>query len=927
MNNQILIAQNVKSIIWPPPPNPPDDDVTDVRPKSIERSFTHDNKDVYSKNESAVKSELISNLQSCSETVSSEQTALSSNVSFSAATMSTATTTSSQSSSMVQSVQSGLIQETKSSIQSFTEHASSQNQSICVYESQINPKGFIPLPFDEKLESMINNTKLANTIEESSMSENFMKTHSKQAANFNEVQCVTSVGSDKPQIKSKLVPDKGTIQTLQQTTTKQAGTTSSVKSNFEKQTHLETQEKKFSKNITGSMTEALTIAPERPYSPLPSVQATDLLSVNTSHMQTLSETSNVHTQLNKLNPMEQQTKRDNPPKVDNKPFKVSNKKTVQSQTTVEQRSQKSNSQKNGSSKINEQKPSIVRGSLRDALTIAPDRPYNSLGSTTLQTYHISPYTETSPLPDFKSHSEVDNAFESCQLKEVNQPVMQQNTKKMKCSSESRSAFKPVAKQVFPPPTPEEFANLSNLSTEVGPNHSNIEEQSRGKRELMKAKTESDHFTATTTSNMNIHGFSSVKTAQSYFEQRDKTETATLTSVKPAFCTQMTTNMVRSNENASQIVSHSGSMPEYQNTPASTINIRQPVHQGPSMQKDNLPYQCFQPVVDEASRNSPIRSRPTTPSLINKPAPIIPHYQMNLVTVEHNAPKSQVYEPSSTEASRSSTPMLRSRSPGQGLQTSNLKAHAPRIKEPTSQMQQGQHLAQANLKSDHENSQRDFQTNVCSTFSAQRAPEQSVVYESRGSKSGHQIEKYDKGNLSFKEDSMINQNYGQKHMQSQNVAEYGNTTVHTSKKTFEEFEQMQTAKVIEITKGGSISCDSYQKQIDSNIRPSNISRQVFPPPVMNLQAIHETSPPNITNESVATANRPSEFYKPLPSISGANQVPVCDPTPSTGSSVGGAARGKTFGVSSAPKRGRGVLNKAVLPGSRVPLCGSCNGNIR
>ncbi|XP_050670624.1 PDZ and LIM domain protein Zasp isoform X6 [Leptidea sinapis] len=47
----------------------------------------------------------------------------------------------------------------------------------------------------------------------------------------------------------------------------------------------------------------------------------------------------------------------------------------------------------------------------------------------------------------------------------------------------------------------------------------------------------------------------------------------------------------------------------------------------------------------------------------------------------------------------------------------------------------------------------------------------------------------------------------------------------------------------------------------------------------------------------------------------------------GSSVGAAARGKAFGVSSAPKRGRGVLNKAVLPGSRVPLCGSCNGNIR
>ncbi|XP_059048357.1 PDZ and LIM domain protein Zasp isoform X3 [Achroia grisella] len=47
----------------------------------------------------------------------------------------------------------------------------------------------------------------------------------------------------------------------------------------------------------------------------------------------------------------------------------------------------------------------------------------------------------------------------------------------------------------------------------------------------------------------------------------------------------------------------------------------------------------------------------------------------------------------------------------------------------------------------------------------------------------------------------------------------------------------------------------------------------------------------------------------------------------GSSVGAAARGKAFGVSSAPKRGRGVLNKAAVPGSRVPLCASCNGNIR
>ncbi|XP_075970449.1 Z band alternatively spliced PDZ-motif protein 52 isoform X4 [Anticarsia gemmatalis] len=83
---------------------------------------------------------------------------------------------------------------------------------------------------------------------------------------------------------------------------------------------------------------------------------------------------------------------------------------------------------------------------------------------------------------------------------------------------------------------------------------------------------------------------------------------------------------------------------------------------------------------------------------------------------------------------------------------------------------------------------------------------------------------------------------------------------------------------------------------------------------------------------APAYAPAPVSAPPPAAPFAPKTPVslfkvCDPTPSTGSSVGAAARGKAFGVSSAPKRGRGVLNKAALPGSRVPLCGSCNGNIR
>ncbi|XP_037897132.1 PDZ and LIM domain protein Zasp isoform X6 [Glossina fuscipes] len=47
----------------------------------------------------------------------------------------------------------------------------------------------------------------------------------------------------------------------------------------------------------------------------------------------------------------------------------------------------------------------------------------------------------------------------------------------------------------------------------------------------------------------------------------------------------------------------------------------------------------------------------------------------------------------------------------------------------------------------------------------------------------------------------------------------------------------------------------------------------------------------------------------------------------GSSGGMASKGGAYGATSAPKRGRGIINKAVGPGVRVPLCNSCNTQIR
>ncbi|XP_041976616.1 PDZ and LIM domain protein Zasp isoform X10 [Aricia agestis] len=84
-------------------------------------------------------------------------------------------------------------------------------------------------------------------------------------------------------------------------------------------------------------------------------------------------------------------------------------------------------------------------------------------------------------------------------------------------------------------------------------------------------------------------------------------------------------------------------------------------------------------------------------------------------------------------------------------------------------------------------------------------------------------------------------------------------------------------------------------------------------------------------SLSPRSGPVSPARPVNAPTAAPHMPFAPKAPvsflNKGSSVGVTPRGKNFGVSTAPRRGRGILNKAALPGSRVPLCGSCNGNIR
>ncbi|XP_075970454.1 Z band alternatively spliced PDZ-motif protein 52 isoform X8 [Anticarsia gemmatalis] len=114
---------------------------------------------------------------------------------------------------------------------------------------------------------------------------------------------------------------------------------------------------------------------------------------------------------------------------------------------------------------------------------------------------------------------------------------------------------------------------------------------------------------------------------------------------------------------------------------------------------------------------------------------------------------------------------------------------------------------------------------------------------------------------------------------------------------------------------------FGSSIGSAYSPSLSPRSA---PLSPARPVNAPAPP----APAAPAPAPAPAFAPAPAYAPA---PVSAPPPAApfapSSSVGAAARGKAFGVSSAPKRGRGVLNKAALPGSRVPLCGSCNGNIR
>ncbi|XP_069354817.1 PDZ and LIM domain protein Zasp isoform X2 [Maniola hyperantus] len=865
---------NTKSIVWPPPFPPEDEPQKEVNPNNIQKRpcsdltssvqeaqiVTPDSNLNYHTTETNLQTILAEQNSSSSQ----QKSECSSNTTYETAITSSST---SKSESIVQSQQSQSIKELSScTVQSFSQAASShESQCLSIYETQEA--------------SELNNNRLlceVNTVEKSlkpKAQEN--QTSDESIRNRNAKEINSGVKEIVEDIESKYKTNTA-VSTLE-------------KNISERNRSVSLGEDTTKKREISDLTETNIKTFLDSHNDTPAAFQKD----STQNDMAMKQSHNIFKQEPKPLPMSNWQNKQRTLPSQKPPHKPQNK-SVNTKTTPQANSSTSSQMKNSN---------IVRGSLLEALTIAPDRPFSPLAfNIPNQQLSSSSTSQNQSIPSANifppaMHTNSDFTINQSSPKSSELPNMQK-TGLLQTSSEL-SAFKPVSKQTFPPPSPSEFSAMtggSQINKEMN-QFSHIQEESLSSQTKFTQNVAVSASSASTT-----QGFSTINTAENYLQQSNKQESSTFEMTKSGFHKpEIVPPYQRKIE--PQLPFRSGPNPPMQQTPVAPIPVnpqkRQIIpEQNKFKNKESSSLMTFQPVMDETmQRISPVRSRPTTPSLINKPAPIIPPYQMNLVTMEHAAPESRMYSPVREEPGQSLSSKGTCRSP-----FNPLKAQAPRIKENSIQYP---NLNQGEIQN-----------------------QPPIVREQRESNVGYQSESYNNGDMKIKEDSMFNQNYGQRQLESQNVSEYGNTTVQTTRKTYEEFERAQSAKVIEIQKGGSRSSGSYQ-QVESNTLPSpNMStKQVFPPTVSNLIPSQQNLSFNTTNENVVTASKQAEFYQPIPLISGANQGPVCDPTPSTGSSVGAATRGKTFGVSSAPKRGRGVLNKAAVPGSRVPLCGSCNGNIR
>lgn len=118
---------------------------------------------------------------------------------------------------------------------------------------------------------------------------------------------------------------------------------------------------------------------------------------------------------------------------------------------------------------------------------------------------------------------------------------------------------------------------------------------------------------------------------------------------------------------------------------------------------------------------------------------------------------------------------------------------------------------------------------------------------------------------------------------------------------------------------SVIKDKDTKELSNKI-PTKLPQQNTLPKSTPQPTTKSSLPPlPSVNKTLPGFPEPSKPF----SLPGFNKLPSAIPD----AGPGGASKSATTAGTSAPRRGRGVLNAAVGAGGRVPLCGSCNSQIR
>lgn len=211
--------------------------------------------------------------------------------------------------------------------------------------------------------------------------------------------------------------------------------------------------------------------------------------------------------------------------------------------------------------------------------------------------------------------------------------------------------------------------------------------------------------------------------------------------------------------------------------------------------------------------SQLPPRPTTPSLINKPPPLVPYYQQNLVCEQYPSTSAQLYDP------HRRTPSPRPdaiKSPAPGPPPNVLKIQAPRLKpdlgEYTPYGQTGTY-GSSGLKTFNQ------------TTNTQSLSESTRGYE-LSSQSFTQkpetlcTEQRDGLNIQTRTTGSASNEAKKSDLQSSSTYQVGNTQIQRQQRVVEEYEHTQKASTIEIRKNYDSSSSQQSQQIQSSCVNNN-----------------------------------------------------------------------------------------------------------